>query len=52
MCSAFISCIHMYNVHLLIEIIKMNFSTSTPFDRQSTVNKQTEYWYVRTWDGN
>lgn len=43
----------MYNAHVLptnlpVKVIGMNSSISTPFDRQSTVNKSIERWCERT----
>lgn len=47
--------LYMYNVHVLhvispVEVIYMNYEIyeSTPFDRQSTVNKQIKRWCKRT----
>lgn len=51
----FIYILYMYNVHVLhvispVEVIYMNYEIyeSTPFDRQSTVNKQIKRWCKRT----
>lgn len=48
----------MYIYYLLINSparekdTQMNSSISTPFNRQSTINKRIERWYGRTWDGS